>query len=611
MKKVKTIRCTSCGSAEVETIGNGIGKCVHCQSTMLLPRQDEEIIALLNTAHVYRENFNYDLAIKSYQYVLEKDPQELSAYEGILLSEYGIEYVKDTYSSKLVPTCHRAHFKSILEDSNYQALMSLADEQQKQVIEKKALEIDKLQKAIERQLQNEESYDVFISYKANDKNGEKTEDSLIARNIYEELTNKNYKVFFSEKSLEDRLGSEYEPIIFKALHTAKIFILVGTSKENIEATWVRNEWSRFIDRIKNEPQTLNGNNFIPVFKDMNPYDFPKVNNNFVQGVDATKLGYSIAVLDGVQRILKPEKEKKVLDTFDNVDNIEQFEKIRKQRKRELKEKNWKDLQTNPKNKKKKFLYNLFLAMPYIFALISLCMLCDKRTWFVADPRFGFFILFASLTLASAVLTICVHANLYNLRPFIHITFPFSSFVIITIVFVICFTSIPVNIFGASASSTSTGRFYNGLMYWQSGIEKRYKIVSVSSNDNLKYYTKEINGEKHLILPEFINGNKICQYNIYIPDNIDVVYFPPLEQPEDFDYYSACYTINISKYSNLKKIYCSSSVYTYAGLYDIRYNNSVGSMTEPLDDITIYFESEPPQEIDTSFINIQRGIYPYK
>ena len=106
---------------------------------------------------------------------------------------------------------------------------------------------------------------------------------------------------------------------------------MGTKKENIESNWVRNEWSRFIDRIKNEPQTLSQNSFIPVFKDMSPYDMPKVNNNFVQGVDASKLGYSITVLDGVQKILKPEKEKKVLEVFDNVENMLQFEKIRRQK----------------------------------------------------------------------------------------------------------------------------------------------------------------------------------------------------------------------------------------------------------------------------------------
>jgi tetratricopeptide (TPR) repeat protein len=226
MDKIEVIRCSSCGSTDIENIGGDMGKCSHCGSTMIIPKKQGEIISLLNNAYIYRANFNYDLAIKSYQFILEKDSNELAAYEGILLSEYGIEYVKDSYTGKMIPTCHRAHFKSILEDPYYQTLITLASDEQKTVIEQKVKEIDKLQKAIERQLKNEESYDVFISYKDKDKNGDKTEDALIARQIYEELSNKNYRVFFAEKSLEDRVGSEYEPIIFKALHTSKIFILV-------------------------------------------------------------------------------------------------------------------------------------------------------------------------------------------------------------------------------------------------------------------------------------------------------------------------------------------------------------------------------------------------
>ena len=109
MDKVEVIRCSSCGSSEIENINNNIGKCMHCGSTMLLPKQNAEIVSMLNNAYIYRANFNYDLAIKSYQFVLEKDGSELSAYEGILLSEYGIEYVKDSFTGKLIPTCHRAH----------------------------------------------------------------------------------------------------------------------------------------------------------------------------------------------------------------------------------------------------------------------------------------------------------------------------------------------------------------------------------------------------------------------------------------------------------------------------------------------------------------------
>ena len=71
MEEILTIKCPSCGSVDIENIGNGVGRCSHCLSTLILPRQNEEILALLNNAYLYRANSNYDLAIKTYQFVLE------------------------------------------------------------------------------------------------------------------------------------------------------------------------------------------------------------------------------------------------------------------------------------------------------------------------------------------------------------------------------------------------------------------------------------------------------------------------------------------------------------------------------------------------------------
>ena len=60
----------------------------------------------------------------------------------------------------------------------------------------------------------EQPYDVFICYKESDENGERTEDSVLAEVLYEELTKKKYRVFFAKISLEDKLGKEFEPYIF-------------------------------------------------------------------------------------------------------------------------------------------------------------------------------------------------------------------------------------------------------------------------------------------------------------------------------------------------------------------------------------------------------------
>ncbi|MBQ9790989.1 MAG: TIR domain-containing protein [Clostridia bacterium] len=309
---MEALHCSSCGASDLEILDNGIAKCGHCGSLVILPKKKEDIVSLLNSAYVYRKNNNYDLAIDTYKAVLDKDDEELSALEGLLLAEYGIEYVKDTYTGKYIPTCHRMHFQNIYENETYLKLISLVNDEQKSVIEKKAKEINSLQAAIEKQVLNEKDYDIFISYKSSDKNGDKTEDSVIARQIYDELSKSGYRVFFAEKTLEDKVGSEYEPIIFKALHTSKIFLLVGTSKENIESPWVRNEWSRFIERIRFGHNEVNAYSFIPVFKGMNPYDMPKINGHYAQGIDASKIGYVYSVVDGVDRIYSKIAVKKTL-----------------------------------------------------------------------------------------------------------------------------------------------------------------------------------------------------------------------------------------------------------------------------------------------------------
>ncbi len=49
--------------------------------------------------------------------------------------------------------------------------------------------------------------DIFISFKHTDENGNVTEDSVIAEDLYKMLTAKGYKAFFSNKSLEETQNS--------------------------------------------------------------------------------------------------------------------------------------------------------------------------------------------------------------------------------------------------------------------------------------------------------------------------------------------------------------------------------------------------------------------
>ena len=549
MKNTEIIRCSSCGSSEIAFINNNIGKCQHCQSTMLLPKQNSEIVALLNSAYLYRENFNYDLAIKSYQFVLEKDSAELSAYEGIILSEYGIEYVKDKYTNKMIPTCHRAHFTSIYDNEYYKTLISLANDEQRNIIETKAKEIDKLQKAIERQLKNEQEYDIFISYKATNQNGEKTEDSIIAHEIYEELTKKNYKVFFAEKSLEDRIGSEYEPIIFKALHTSKIFILVGTSKENVESNWVRNEWSRFIDRIKNE-NNLTKQSFVPVFKDMNPYDMPKVNNAYVQGVDAGKIGYMVTLVDGVTKMLKPEKEQKVLETFENLDNFATFSKLQKQKTKELKQRNWNEFKQSKGIKK--WLYYLLLASPVALSIIHLVFCCLTNAHLRTQPEFIVFIIVAVALLTVSIITVSIQSKKFIINIWSNIIIPFTSLGMGLILAFSLYSFYPIALGGFTAKDFAGYYRSDGYYYYKSDNNELHQSY-LSGLDTNRKFEKDIkieNGKRVFYLPESIDDIPMYNFNAALPE-IDIIVIPKIN--DNFNYNLYIFQKEIA--DKLEYIYC--------------------------------------------------------
>lgn len=49
----ENIICSCCGGAKIDHVkGKNIGVCKHCGATIIMPRPNEEIIALLNNAYL-------------------------------------------------------------------------------------------------------------------------------------------------------------------------------------------------------------------------------------------------------------------------------------------------------------------------------------------------------------------------------------------------------------------------------------------------------------------------------------------------------------------------------------------------------------------------------
>ena len=296
-------QCKCCGGSLKVEEGTSTGVCEYCGSTMTIPKvDDEKILNLFNRANHLRMKSEFDNARIVYENIVAEDKKNAEAYWGICLCKYGIEYVTDPNTEQMIPTCHRSSFTSILQDGDYASALEYADSVAQGVYREEAAQIAVIQEKLLEVSGKEEPYDIFICYKESDEGGRRTKDSVRAQDLYYELTKKKYRVFFSRISLKGKIGKEYEPYIFSALNSSRIMIVVGTSEENMNAPWVKNEWSRFLSLMKErQDKTL-----IPVYQDMDPYDMPEEFMH-LQALDMSRLGFMQDLLEGISKLLPLEE----------------------------------------------------------------------------------------------------------------------------------------------------------------------------------------------------------------------------------------------------------------------------------------------------------------
>lgn len=293
------LECRQCGASLDIDEGEKLVYCQYCGSANAISYADR--FGLYNRANQLRRLNEFDRAIGVYEDILSGDPHDAEAHYGIALCKYGIEYVDDPVTERKVPTCHRTRYTLMSQDVDFKKALEEADADTAQIYQQEAAQIDAILKRIRQLSSDQEKYDIFICYKEGDGMGGRTHTSVQAQKIYQKLENSGYKVFFARKTLEKKLGSEYEPIIFSALFSAKVMLTIGEKPEEFQGVWVRNEWMRFRERMEaGEECTL-----IPLYRNMSPEDLPQ---EFVslQALDMGKIGFEQDLLDGLAKLINRE-----------------------------------------------------------------------------------------------------------------------------------------------------------------------------------------------------------------------------------------------------------------------------------------------------------------
>ena len=302
---MSTLKCKMCGGTLEINENETTATCEYCGTEQTIPKITDDVIGnLFNRANTLRLKSEFDKAEEIYNKIVGLDNTQSEAYWGIILCKYGIEYVEDPTTYKRVPTCHRTSYDAITADEDYKPAIQYADISQKIIYEAEAKAIDEIQKGILTISQNEKPYDVFICYKETDESGKRTQDSVLANDIYHQLTQEGFKVFYAAITLEDKLGQEYEPYIFAALNSAKVMLVIGSKPEYFTAVWVKNEWSRYLKLMKADRSKL----LIPCYKDMDAYELPEEFAH-LQAQDMGKIGFINDIVRGIKKVIKKDEPK--------------------------------------------------------------------------------------------------------------------------------------------------------------------------------------------------------------------------------------------------------------------------------------------------------------
>lgn len=192
-------------------------------------------------------------------------------------------------------------------------------------------------------------YEVFISYKCSDEQGNHTIDFEIAQELYTALTNIGYNTFFSANTLEQIGSFRYKADIDSALDTAKVMIVVLSKVEYASSQWVQYEWDSFYNdylsgirediKLYTLTTDINTHDLPRTLRNVQNFDykeglshlceyiknvFPKVKANTFSSDCSLESGKRFSIITGKQITLEDIKQAVYLDTvvYDNIYHVD-------------------------------------------------------------------------------------------------------------------------------------------------------------------------------------------------------------------------------------------------------------------------------------------------
>ena len=318
IEKDGKLRCITCGAVFEKSIETDEERDARILYLSRLDRA-EELLGLSPP--------RFDEAEDHFRDFIKHYPKNSDGYWGLVRARYGIRYEKDM-SGKMIPSCYKSSYEDFREDSDFVKALSLAENDtiRNEMKAQSKLIADVCKEW--REKTKKYQYDVFISFKAPDEErGISDEDQNVLSELYDDLRDEGYKVFFSPKTMKNHHGEHYDAYIFNALQSAKVMIVYGSKPEYFTATWVQNEWTRYLRMVSNKEKS--SDSCLVAYKNFNANELPHGLKE-LQAMDAGKNNFYHLLVGKINDILKRSKE--------NEDSAPEASQKRKQDDRDLESK---------------------------------------------------------------------------------------------------------------------------------------------------------------------------------------------------------------------------------------------------------------------------------
>ena len=143
-------------------------------------------------------------------------------------------------------------------------------------------------------------YDVFLCCMEKDPEGRPTEDSELADELYQHLTEEGFSVCLPHISLKKYSDSEKQRYISAALDSAGAMIVIGTKPAYFEASPVKKQWTDFLSLAE---KSISQKTLIPAYRGMSRDELPEEFSDLKAG-NMSKMSFLQDILRAVKGSLQ-------------------------------------------------------------------------------------------------------------------------------------------------------------------------------------------------------------------------------------------------------------------------------------------------------------------